>query len=109
IEIKFSILSSENGKPYIGRVTQQLACNHLNDNIDINLVNQYMHIDTISDPDLMIIFDGLPHNYISLDDYPPWHIRLTEMMNCFNCHYLDYNLFSKCLYKFSKVEQRLGR
>ncbi|KAI9473712.1 MAG: Decaprenyl diphosphate synthase-like protein [Benjaminiella poitrasii] len=108
-EVKFSILSAEDGKPYVGRVAQQLARNNLNSEFDISLVNQQMHVNTISDPDLMIIYNGLPHNYISLDGYPPWHIRLTEMINCFNCHRLDYGLFSKCLYRYSKVEQRFGR
>jgi hypothetical protein len=32
-----------------------------------------------SDPDLMIVYDGLPHNYISLDGYNPWQIKLTEI------------------------------
>lgn len=36
--------------------------------------------DSISDPDLMLVCDGLPHNYISLDGFPPWHIRLTEFL-----------------------------
>lgn len=65
-------------------------------------------VDSISDPDLMILYDGLPHNYVSLGGYPPWHIRLTEIANCSNYHDLDYNLFSKCLYRFSKVQQRFG-
>lgn len=63
----------------------------------------------MSDPDLMIVYDGLPHNYISLDGYPPWFIRLTEIANCSNHHKLNYDLFSKCLYRFSRVEQRFGK
>ena len=34
----------------------------------------------ISDPELMLVYDALPHSYISLDGFPPWHIRLTEFV-----------------------------
>lgn len=105
--LKFSILSIENGKQHMGRVVQEMAKDHP-DTIDIPLVDQYMHMDSVSDPDLMILYDGLPHNYVSLDGYPPWHIRLTEIANCSNYHHLNYHVFSKCLYRFSKVEQRFG-
>ncbi|KAI8984522.1 Decaprenyl diphosphate synthase-like protein [Mycotypha africana] len=108
-DFKFTILSAENGKRQMRYVTQEIIKKHFNDDINVDLVDKYMHTDTISDPDLMIVYDGLPHNYISLDDYPPWYIRLTEIVNCTSCHCLDYNVFSKCLYKFSKVEQRFGR
>lgn len=108
--IKFSILSGENGQSHMGHVAQEIALQS-NDKskIDIKLVDKYMHENTISDPDLMIVYDGLPHNYISLDGYPPWFIRLTEIANCSNYHKMTYDLFSKCLYRYSRVEQRLGR
>ncbi|KAF1798498.1 Decaprenyl diphosphate synthase-like protein [Mucor lusitanicus] len=105
--LKFSILSIENGKQHMGRVVQEMAKDYP-DTIDIPLVDQYMHMDSVSDPDLMILYDGLPHNYVSLDGYPPWHIRLTEIANCSSYHHLNYHVFSKCLYRFSKVEQRFG-
>ncbi|GAA5807663.1 hypothetical protein MFLAVUS_001034 [Mucor flavus] len=105
--VKFTILSSENGEQHIGKVTREMAL--VKGTIDMKLVDEYIHVDTISDPDLMIVYDGLPHNYISLDGYPPWHIRLTEITNCSHYHQLNYHLFSECLYRFSKVEQRFGR
>ncbi|KAI8639076.1 Decaprenyl diphosphate synthase-like protein [Parasitella parasitica] len=105
--VKFSILSIENGKSYVGQVAQQMAKDN-HGQIDIKLVDKYMHMNSVSDPDLMILYDGLPHNYVSLDGYPPWHIRLTEIANCSDYHALNYHLFSKCLYRFSKVQQRFG-
>ncbi|KAI8086931.1 Decaprenyl diphosphate synthase-like protein [Gilbertella persicaria] len=105
---QISVLSGENGKPHMGYVVQEMIKNN-KQAIDIELVNTYMHLNTISDPDLMISYDGLPHNYVSLDGYPPWHIRLTEIMNCYSEHQLNYDVFIKCLYKYSKVEQRFGK
>ncbi|RCI03139.1 hypothetical protein CU098_001066, partial [Rhizopus stolonifer] len=64
--IKFSVLSGENGKPHMGYVVQEMIKNN-KQAIDIELVDTYMHLNTISDPDLMISYDGLPHNYVSLD------------------------------------------
>lgn len=117
----------------MGHVAQEIALQSYDKSkIDIKLVDKYMHgklgenrnlhqhsiisytttlntENTISDPDLMIVYDGLPHNYISLDGYPPWFIRLTEIANCSNYHKMTYDLFSKCLYRYSRVEQRLGR
>ncbi|OAD75657.1 hypothetical protein PHYBLDRAFT_166886 [Phycomyces blakesleeanus NRRL 1555(-)] len=111
--LQFSIISAEDGQPQMGRAVQKIA-KYIKENnlgvsdIDINLVNQFVHDDSCSDPDLMLIYDGLPHNYISLDGYPPWHLRLTEITNGYTYHTLNYPFFSKCLYRFSKVEQRFG-
>ncbi|KAI8384168.1 Decaprenyl diphosphate synthase-like protein [Blakeslea trispora] len=107
-DIRFTILSAENGKPHMGHVTQEMIKANTQA-IDVNSVDAYIHLNTISDPDLMIVYDGLPHHHVSLEGYPPWHIRLTEIINCSSDHRLDYSVFSKCLYRFSKVEQRFGR
>ncbi|KAI8368116.1 Decaprenyl diphosphate synthase-like protein [Radiomyces spectabilis] len=106
--ITFSVLSGQDGVASIAQKAQQLVDEPLNA-IDINMIDRKLHDGTFSDPDLMIIYDGLPHHYICIDGFPPWHIRLTEIVNRSNHHRLDYNMFSSCLYQFSKVEQRFGR
>lgn len=40
-DVKFTIISSENGKEHIGHVTRRLA--HVNDKIDMKLVDQSIH------------------------------------------------------------------
>ncbi|KAI8979002.1 hypothetical protein BDB01DRAFT_725898 [Pilobolus umbonatus] len=108
--IKFSILSDKDGHKEMGYVTQKIAKTlKSTDLLDVQLVDDYIHDhQSISDPDLCIVYDGLPHNYISLDGYPPWHIRLTEIINGSYYHTLNYALFSQYLYRYSKVEQRFG-
>ncbi|CAO3597723.1 unnamed protein product [Absidia cylindrospora] len=109
----FLILSLDDAQSQLVDATQK-SFKHINNNqekvssININLVDEFMN-ETMSDPDLMVVYDGLPHHYISLDGYPPWHIRLTEFINSTSHHRLDYMLFSSCLYRYAKVEQRLGR
>ncbi|KAL1931693.1 hypothetical protein VTP01DRAFT_9836 [Rhizomucor pusillus] len=111
--LKFRIVTPKEGRPQIAKVTQDIA-KHLqttggsSDDIDIGMVDKFVHKDSISDPDLMLVCDGLPHNYISLDGFPPWHIRLTEFLNESTSHRIDYALISRCLYRYSKVEQRFG-
>ncbi|CEI86546.1 hypothetical protein RMCBS344292_00985 [Rhizopus microsporus] len=106
--IKLSFLSGENGKSYMGAVVQRMAKQINVNDVHIGLVDKHMH-DSFSDPDLMIVYNGLPHHYVSLDGYSPWHIKLTEFINFSHHHSLNYTLFSKALYRFSKVEQRFGR
>lgn len=100
IDFQCSILSLEDAQSHLVHATQKAYQHHLkNEVIDIEwvdgfmqgkrngmkrdlirLINTSMYIASMTDPDLMIVYDGLPHNYISLDGYSPWHIRLTEFM-----------------------------
>ncbi|CAO3626277.1 unnamed protein product [Cunninghamella echinulata] len=111
-EFKFSILSMDDVQSEITRVSQKVY-KHITNNkmttdaINVQLVDGFMQ-ETMSDPELMIIYDGLPHNYVSTNGYFPWHIRLTEFLNVTSYHQLNYTLFSSCLYRYSKVEQRFG-
>jgi len=41
--------------------------------------------------------------------YPPWQIRVTEFLSLGSHHDLSLDVFINRLYKFSKIEQRLGR
>ncbi|PHZ11506.1 Undecaprenyl diphosphate synthase [Rhizopus microsporus ATCC 52813] len=107
--IKLSFLSGESGKSHMGAVVQRMAKQINVNDVHIGLVDKHMHEDSFSDSDLMIVYNGLPHHYLSLDGYSPWHIKLTEFINFSHHHSLNYTLFSKALYRFSKVEQRFGR
>ncbi|KAI9312841.1 Decaprenyl diphosphate synthase-like protein [Dichotomocladium elegans] len=109
--IKFTILSTADGRASLAKTTRDIAKHAIAEGkaVDIALVDRFVHESSTSDPDLMLVYSGLPHNYISLDGFPPWHIRLTEFVNINEFHRLDYALFAQCLYKYSKVEQRYGR
>ncbi|RUS33252.1 hypothetical protein BC938DRAFT_472378 [Jimgerdemannia flammicorona] len=63
----------------------------------------------LTEPNLMIVIGGTPHKYVSLEGFPPWHVRLTEIVNMSGHDRIDYTLFLRSLYRYSKVEQRFGR
>ncbi|KAI9278300.1 Decaprenyl diphosphate synthase-like protein [Phascolomyces articulosus] len=109
--LKFSIVSAEDGRSSVSRAAQNIAKQKIpSEKIDIALVDKFVHeCSDISDPELMVVYDALPHSYISLDGFPPWHIRLTEFINKGTHHRLDYMTFSSTLLQYSKVEQRFGR
>ncbi|KAI7880614.1 Undecaprenyl diphosphate synthase [Lichtheimia hyalospora FSU 10163] len=112
--LKFNILSANDGYSSLVQATQNIT-KHLmatggsSDDIDIAMVDKFVHENGPSDPDLMLVCSGLPHCYISLDGFFPWHIRLTEFINNNDYHRLDYPLLTRSLYKYSKVDQRFGR
>ena len=81
----------------MGAVVQRMAKQINVNDVHIDLVDKHMHgkegkiskgeyvlkpciEDSFSGPDLMIVYNGLPHHYVSLDGYSPWHIKLTEFM-----------------------------
>ncbi|CAO3703147.1 unnamed protein product [Rhizopus stolonifer] len=107
--VKFSILSKENGKLFMSSVVNRLVKEVSIEKMDMACVDQYIHEDTISDPDLIIVFGGFPHSYVSLDGYSPWHLRHTEIINCNRHQRMNYHTLSQCLRRFSKLEQRFGR
>ncbi|CAO3609265.1 unnamed protein product [Cunninghamella blakesleeana] len=111
-KFRFSIYSKDDVNSEITQVNQKIYQHVLSnklstDDINVSLVDEFMQ-ETMSDPELMIIYDGLPHHYVSLNGFFPWHIRLTEFINVTSYHRLNYSLFSSCLYRYSKVEQRFG-
>ena len=62
--------------------------------------------DGVCDPD-MIIHVG--NGAVSLEGYPPWHVRLTEIFQLHPWKRLTENEFCNFLCKFSKCEQRVGK
>ncbi|ORX50568.1 hypothetical protein DM01DRAFT_1337726 [Hesseltinella vesiculosa] len=111
--MKLAVLSLEDAQQDLVRTSRKVY-QHLNtqrltaDTIDVTLVDTFMQEST-SDPDLMIVYDGLPHDHLFINGYSPWRLKNTEFINATNHHRLDYAFFSHCLYKFAKVEQRFGR
>ncbi|KAI9270820.1 Decaprenyl diphosphate synthase-like protein [Sporodiniella umbellata] len=108
--IRFSILSKEDGKPHMASVVRRMTKQGVDSvsKVDMALVNHAMHENTVSDPDLMIVFGGFPHHYVALDGYSPWHLKNTEIINYSRCRQLTYHGLSQCLRRFSKLEQRFG-
>jgi dehydrodolichyl diphosphate syntase complex subunit NUS1 len=72
------------------------------DKIDLDLVQK--HVGWTCDPELLVIF-GFQQ---CLHGFPPWQLRLTEILSIPSHRSVTYRMFIDCLEKFSRTTQRLG-
>jgi dehydrodolichyl diphosphate syntase complex subunit NUS1 len=72
------------------------------DKIDLDLVQ--MRVGWTCDPELLIIF-GFQQ---CLHGFPPWQLRLTEILSIPSHRNVTYRMFIDCLEKYSRTTQRLG-
>lgn len=70
--------------------------------IDLDRVNQ--RVGWPSDPDLLISF-GSP---LCLYGFPPWQLRLTEILSLPTHRKLPRKVFTDCLIRYSTISQREG-
>uniref|UniRef100_A0A6G1SKH1 ditrans,polycis-polyprenyl diphosphate synthase [(2E,6E)-farnesyldiphosphate specific] n=1 Tax=Aceria tosichella TaxID=561515 RepID=A0A6G1SKH1_9ACAR len=70
--------------------------------IDLDLVQK--HVGWTCDPELLIIF-GFQQ---CLHGFPPWQLRLTEILSIPSHRNVTYRMFIDCLEKYSRTTQRLG-
>lgn len=108
--IKISLLSKIDGKQTIIEVTKSMSDlvfkNELSiDDVGINLIDSIL-IDLIGpEPDLVVCFGPC----LNLKEYPPWHIRLSEIFWEIQNNEVNYTTFIKALKKFSNCKVNLGK
>lgn len=110
IDLNINLISRIDGKPTIVELTKtisELAINkELNiKDINIELINEELIELVGSEPDLMIIFN--PN--LDLQDYPPWHIRLTEIYWEPDNTNVNYAVFIRALQKYAKSKVNIGK
>ncbi|KAF5280232.1 hypothetical protein FQA39_LY18092 [Lamprigera yunnana] len=71
------------------------------DTVDKTLREKYI----FPDPELCL-YCG---NVFTLFGYPPWEVRLTEFISIGSHHNINPRIFIRALYRFSKIEMRLGK
>lgn len=75
------------------------------DQINTNLIDAELCEAVSSEPDLLVLFSPT----VTLKGYPPWQLRLTEIFHLPDNKGVNYQVFLRALYNYSKVEMRLGR
>ncbi|KAI3404282.2 hypothetical protein KGF56_002921 [Candida oxycetoniae] len=110
INLEIDLLSRVDGKPTIIELTKtmsELACNgELSvDDITIDLINEELIELVGPEPDLLICFAPS----LNLEDYPPWHIRLTEIFYEPENKDVSYAVFIRALKQFSNSKVNVGR
>lgn len=110
IDLEISLLSKIDGKPTIIELTKSMcelaANNELSiKDITIDLIDEEL-IELVGvEPDLLISFGPS----LDLQDYPPWHIRLSEIYWEADNQDVNYSVFIRALQKYSNCKVNVGK
>lgn len=110
VDLAINLLSKIDGKPTILELTKtisELAISKelLIKDINIDLINEELIELVGNEPDLLIVFN--PN--LDLQDYPPWHIRLTEIYWEPDNKDVTYGVFLKALQNYAKSKVNVGK
>lgn len=110
IDLSISLISRVDGKPTIVELTKTMSELALNlelsvKDITTELIDEELNTLVGLEPDLLLSFGPS----LDLQDYPPWHIRLSEIYWEPDNMYVDYAVFLRALQKFSSCKVNLGK
>jgi len=109
--VSISLLSKEDGKQDIVKTTKRLIREVKKGDIaleDINIPVVGDNLNTnkfLPDPCVLVRCGTVASNA----DFPPWHLRLTEMYSMVSHKKVTPNMFMEVLKKYGRCEQRLGK
>lgn len=110
VDLEISLLSRVDGKPTIVELTKTMseltANNELSvKDISVKLIDEELCELVGPEPDLIICFDPI----LDLHDYPPWHIRLSEIYWEPDNDSVVYLVFVRALRQFSESKVNVGK
>lgn len=108
--ISILLLSSEDGRSTLVDLTKTLAemsqRNKLSpDDISRDLIDAEITESVMGEPDLLVLFG--PN--VTLQGYPPWQVRLTEIFHVQDNSGVGYQVFLRALHRYAKAQMRFGR
>ncbi|KAI5952555.1 hypothetical protein KGF54_003422 [Candida jiufengensis] len=110
VDLEIDLISRVDGKPTLVELTKtmsELAQNKelsVND-ITIDLIDEELIELVGPEPDLLICFSPS----LNLEDYPPWHIRLSEIYWEPENIDVNYAVFIRALKKYSNCKKNVGK
>lgn len=109
-DLEISLLSRIDGKPTIVELTKTMSELTSSQELEVGEITVKLIDEEICalvgpEPDLLICFGPV----LDLQDYPPWHIRLTEMYWEPDNNNVNYAVFLRALNKFAFSKANLGR
>ncbi|OBA24252.1 Undecaprenyl diphosphate synthase [Metschnikowia bicuspidata var. bicuspidata NRRL YB-4993] len=109
-DLEISLLSRVDGKPTIVELTKTISELSANkelsvDDITVDLIDEELVELVGPEPDLLICFGPV----LDLQDYPPWHIRLSEMYWEPDNNSVNYAVFIRALQKYAHAKVNLGK
>lgn len=76
------------------------------DRVTVDEISSYLKgMNGVPDPDLIVYFGQT----LSLQGYPPWQSRLSEIVHLRSHKHITYKEFYKVLKRYSRCEQRVGK
>jgi len=76
------------------------------DPVTVDKISTYLKgMNGVPDPDLIVYFGQA----LSLQGYPPWQTRLSEIVHVRSHKHITYEEFYKVLKRYSRCEQRVGK
>lgn len=110
IDLEISLISRVDGKPTIVELTKTMSdLAHAKElsvkDITTELIDEELKTLVGPEPDLLLSFGPS----LDLQDYPPWHIRLSEIYWEPDNMYVDYAVFFRALQKYAKCKMNMGK
>ncbi|GEQ72267.1 hypothetical protein JCM33374_g5954 [Metschnikowia sp. JCM 33374] len=109
-DLEIALLSRVDGKPTIVELTKTISELSVNKelavaDITVDLIDEELNELVGPEPDLLVCFGPV----LDLQDYPPWHIRLSEMYWEPDNNSVNYAVFIRALQSFSHSKVNLGK
>lgn len=109
-DLELSVISRVDGKPTIVELTKTISELTVNkellvDDITVKLIDEELSELVGPEPDLLICFGPV----LDLQDYPPWHMRLSEMYWENDNNSVNYAVFIRALQRFSRSKFNVGK
>jgi len=110
VDLDIVFISEEDGRESLVDLTKTL-CDMAqrgklsSDDVSVELIDAEVKENTMDEPDLLILFT----RKITLQGYPPWALRLTEIYNVQDNDGVGYQVFLRALHRYGRTEMRFGR
>ncbi|RLV89334.1 Dehydrodolichyl diphosphate synthase complex subunit NUS1 [Spathaspora sp. JA1] len=110
VDLEINLISNIDGKPTIVELTKTMCELAINGELSVKDINPELIDEELielvgPEPDLLISFGPS----LDLEDYPPWHIRLTEIYWEPDNKEVSYPIFIRALQQFSNCKVNVGK
>lgn len=110
VDLEISLISYIDGKPTLVELTKTMSELAIQNELSVNDVTSQLIDEELvelvgPEPDLLISFAPS----LNLEDYPPWHIRLTEIYWEPDNRDVNYAVFIRALQQFSNCKVNVGK
>ncbi|KAJ3213632.1 hypothetical protein HDU67_002633 [Dinochytrium kinnereticum] len=106
--LSIHLLDEEDGKGAVAQAAREMAEKGGKATVDVKTLESLLNKAGVPEPQLLYVFGDVTEP-LTLEGYPPWMIRVTEMWQVKGDGRVRYQDFLRGLYKFSRCIQRFGR